>query len=31
MAIYNDSRIVINLNELVAIRSKVVSEELDNE
>ena len=31
MAIYNDSRVVINLNELVAIRSKVVSEELDNE
>ena len=31
MAIYNDSRIVINLDELVAIRSKVINEELDTD
>ena len=30
MAIYNDSRIVINLDELVAIRGRVISEELSD-
>ena len=30
MAIYNDSRVVINLDELVTCRAKVVGEELSN-